>query len=130
MELQIPNPNNLTWKTLLIILAVIATVGSVIYTLANDSTTKLQNDEIKQLKHERDSIITFNINESGMLIINFNKKVDSLKTTIKLYETKDSANHYYYEKEKNKVSHYTPAVRNRVLDSIFEFNGIGSRHSL
>ncbi|MEI6184442.1 MAG: hypothetical protein WCP65_02870, partial [Bacteroidota bacterium] len=61
METQTPKPNNLTWKHFLIILAVILTLASLVYTLTHDSITKLQNDEIKQLKHERDSIITFNI---------------------------------------------------------------------
>ncbi len=97
---------------------------SVFFNFNGSGTSKIDSDQIKALKFQRDSIITFNGIQSKAKEKLAKQTVDSLLSYNKYYVQADSINKITIYYEKKKLSQLTRSGRDRVRDSIFRANNL------
>jgi hypothetical protein len=87
--------------------------------------TKVDNqEEVKRLTSQRDSILTSQIAEKKALGDNYHKLADSCLNAVNEYKRIDSLIHIKYKNEKAKVPRYTNSQRNHALDSLFASHNV------
>lgn len=111
-----------TWILVFILLAGLGICG--FFLINNRTTSKIDQDQIKALKFQRDSIITYNIAASKEKEASFKHKADSLVNYNQYYIKADSINKINIYNAKKQLKYLTRAGRDHVRDSIFRANNL------
>ena len=114
----------MTIKNTLIVLLLVILGVCIFFIINNRTTSKIDQDQIKALKFQRDSIITYNVAVSKEKEASFKNYADSLVNYNQFYIKADSINKITIYNAKKQLKYLTRAGRDRVRDSLFRANNL------
>lgn len=97
---------------------------SIFFIFNGYRSSSIDRDQVKNLKFQRDSIITYNTAESKKRESFHKQFADSLINYNQYYVKADSINQIIIYNEKRKLNLLTRSGRDRIRDSIFRANNL------